>query len=353
MNISSKNYRIISCMLMFSVLLSSLSSCSSGGTNNEAEENTASADGTEIEVIAEEETDRSQIKDGLPDDLDFGGESFLILDRDNDDVPEHFAEEMTGEAVNDALFLRNSKIEERLNVKYSVYTLGSWATYSDSLAAIRASVNSGSDDYQMVNGYSIHIVNLAAENLFLDLRQMEYLDLSQQWWRESVNKEMCINGKQYFATGDINITTVSSADAFFANKTVMSQFEMPDIYSIVKEGRWTYDTLLSLVKDVYLDSNGNGVKDDQDTYGAAFTCMNSADGMLAAFHQNVTEFGENGYPVICLNNEKTVDIIEKLYRMWFETEGVFPTNGDDWAPIFNLFKTDKAAFICFILKYER
>ncbi len=344
--------RIIAAIIALLMIMPAVVSCSEP-VEDGSQKNADTGSGADISDIEETdaETDRTQIKDGVPDGLNFDGAKFTILDRNNTGAVEHDCPELDGEVVNDAIYARNMKLEERLNVEYSVVCVSSWNDYDKTQAAIRASVNSDDDAYQMVNGYSVNVTGLAAEGLFLDLRPLEYIDLNQIWWRELVNRELYINGRQYFATGDINITTMSSSDVFFANKTTMSNYGVTDVYSLVREGSWTFDGFMDIVKGIYEDVNGNGKYDDNDIYGAAFTTYNSMDGMFGAFHQNVTEFNDEGNPVLFTNPERIVDIVGKLYNMLYETEGVHACTKiiDDAGTMFAMFKNDRAVFCAFML----
>ena len=57
-------------------------------------------------------TETTTTQDGLPSDLDFGGQKIRFAYRSYD--PSDITAEQTGELVDDAIFERNSKVQERL-----------------------------------------------------------------------------------------------------------------------------------------------------------------------------------------------------------------------------------------------
>ena len=95
-----------------------LTGCTSPAPQSEAEskvETKQSAETTAAET-EETETDRAHARDSLPDDLDLNGETISILYRGcAADTIEVFAEEMTGEALSDAVYTRNLSVADRLN----------------------------------------------------------------------------------------------------------------------------------------------------------------------------------------------------------------------------------------------
>ena len=80
------------------------------------------ADTTAAAVQEQEMTASAGPRDGLPEDLDFGGTEVKIhaglwMGITSDPLSEYYVEEATGDVVDDAVFNRNRTVEDRLNVK--------------------------------------------------------------------------------------------------------------------------------------------------------------------------------------------------------------------------------------------
>lgn len=93
-------------MTILLLLVAMLTSCSGGTTVD-----TTPSEPPEIETETETET---VITDDVPE-LDFGGASFRSIGQ-TDTSSDIYAEEETGDAMNDAIYIRNRGVEERLNV---------------------------------------------------------------------------------------------------------------------------------------------------------------------------------------------------------------------------------------------
>ena len=114
--------RILAALLLGCTLIP-LAACSSGdtGTADTTAEDTAVNDAAEDTTTAETEPER--LYPEVPD-TDWEGRTFNVLGRRHDDPTrwyyvnaEIFSEGENGETVNDAVFRRNSDIEEKYNVK--------------------------------------------------------------------------------------------------------------------------------------------------------------------------------------------------------------------------------------------
>ena len=128
------------------------------------------------ETAAETEPGRAETPDNLPA-LDFGGASAVIHSRgDAEALTEIYAEELNGEAVNDAIFERNVSVEERLNVSIECLAGDGWENYDNTVSALRASIMAADGSYDIIAGWSSRIPALSLEGVFLDLNPMNYLE---------------------------------------------------------------------------------------------------------------------------------------------------------------------------------
>ena len=78
-----------------------------------AEDVTAEAEEKEYSMVE----DRQKVPDNIEDE-DMGGMPFRVVYRNNHYIKELFIEEETGENVEDAIYLRNKKVEERFNINF-------------------------------------------------------------------------------------------------------------------------------------------------------------------------------------------------------------------------------------------
>ena len=127
--------RTLSFILMLALL--SAVSCQSGGSGT---------DSTAPQTQPEAETTENPFADNLGE-YDFGKKDFNILVRETR-IADLFCESETGDIVDDALYQRSAKVEERFNIKIQTFTLpddsGVWNN------TLQGDVMSNSGDYDLV-----------------------------------------------------------------------------------------------------------------------------------------------------------------------------------------------------------
>lgn len=139
--------------LLLIALLLSYTACGQGAVDTEKE--SAVLENMAAESVVEEETLPHH---SVPDTLDFEGADFHVA------YPEwqgykyyFFADEATGDAMNDAIFNRKARVEDYLNVTITQYSPGYIA---EVVTEAKKSITSGDDVYQMV---LLHCISGVAE----------------------------------------------------------------------------------------------------------------------------------------------------------------------------------------------
>ena len=103
---------------------------------------------------------------------------------------------------------------------------------------------------------------------YLNWLNMPYNDLSKPWWLGGINDNMQVGDAIYVAVGDTCLTTLTLTFGVFYNRTRGEDYGYNEtIYQTIRDGEWTLDVFESMVKDVYEDTNGNGMVNMGDIFG--------------------------------------------------------------------------------------
>ena len=295
------------------------------GTTAETTGDTAAED-TQI-VETEAETTRAQTKDSLPEDLDFGGLSMPVLYRGCEaDIIEVYAEELTGEPVSDAVYNRNTGVEERLNVKIAYQPMGT-GTADQFPADAKASIIAGSDDFSIASWNQFSSVALCLENLVMDLQNAPYLDLEKPWWNSEYMDVLQIGDqKRFYLMGDICLNALRVTAATFFNQKLYNDVfgDYNDLYQLVLEGGWTIEQLKAMGEAGYQDTNGDGTMGYGDIFGIDTTTISHCDYFAYCAGFQVSARDENGMPYLTLQDEKNYNIIDRLQDLyWNSGNGLF------------------------------
>lgn len=337
-------------------LLIALLTCSAcSGGDGSADTTTNDTDTTpiqETDVDAETEDSRATVKDSLPDDLDFGGQSIRILYNDDglatsgSAVNEIEGLEKAGDVVNDAVFQRNLVVEDRLNV--ALTPNAEQLSNSDYAAKVKKLIMAGEDAYDILSGAQFQFAQMALQDLFMDLADAPYLDYDQPWWADDyMNIATIHEGVRYMLMGDISQSMISNMSAMFYNRQVYeNNFGDPDeLYDTVLSGDWTMDKMRQYVETVYQDLDGDGVNDLGDVLGVATTNSSPTEHFYFCMGFQLSERDDEGFPQLMVDQSRNVDIAEAFYKMFFETPGSYigaPSDIDDLIP--TEFSSDRLLF---------
>jgi len=360
-----KSKRIISaflCVLTIAGTLLTAVSCgdsgnlsNDGGISNEKETNNSVP---ELEAITEE--GRESITDGVPPDLKFSGQIFNILSRDEvfDGLVygiEMGVEEENGDIVNDSIYRRNKKIEDRFDIDINVIKIPGIGGHEGNFnSTVKKSVKAGDHAYDLVAGYAYFFTPLAADGAFLNWNKAPHIDPSAPWWSADLADKMTLDGKLYFMSGDLSLSFIVQMMVIYFNKRMQQDYNTEDFYQTVLDGKWTYDRFYDICKNIYTDVNGDGVKDAGDIYGlTTHFGGNFCDQMFVSQNQPMTQKGGDGYPYLTLNSAKTTKITETIMNLLFENPGVFAVQEAAGTPVHDMFKNGQALFTMGELTYAQ
>lgn len=200
------------------------------------------------------------------DDLgsfDFNGDEFNFFSRQQDipmfrgalDVVEE-----TGDVLNDSVFQRNRRLEERFNfiIKENV---------QPTTDAARTSIISGDDTYDVISTRCTYAFNYAQEGLIYSVGDLIHIDLGKGYWDEKLTSEMTVMNKMYFAVGAFNLTSYDFTHVLLFNKIITDNHNLDDLYTVVADNKWTFDKYNTYVTAVTKDLNGDSVMDSEDMFG--------------------------------------------------------------------------------------
>ena len=297
---------------ILSLILASSALFSCGGETKEASGTTASdttSDAVTSELSIEDQ--RKLIDDELPE-MDFGGDTFNITV--NTFCQDGFiSEELNGDVLSDAIYHRNKTVEDRFNVKLNFIT----GYYGDLASAVRASVTAGDDEYQLLTQHATTANGWVSAGILTNWYDINYIDFEKPWWSPSTREDLTYNGKAFFAVGDFSLTSIGRTFSIYYDKVYAESYQLPDMYQLVRDGKWTIDKLSELTKDVYTDLNNDGKRDFEDFYGYS-TATSSPCAFLFTSGVKIIHDGE-----LVLDVERTADVISKAISLCRVNQGTF------------------------------
>ncbi|MCL2814058.1 MAG: ABC transporter substrate-binding protein [Oscillospiraceae bacterium] len=308
--------------LLLAVLLLCGFLLSCAGDNSKDEKNENASDDGASDQAAEAAGDPRDIGDDLPE-ADLGGDRFSILSRSERNY-EFLSEGETGEVINDNVYKRNRKVEDRFNIEIDVTeVMGDWSSLSIFMNAFKNSVLAGDGAYDLVAGYQAYFMSATTDGWLYDINSLPYIDQTKPWWAESVFNELTVNGKLYIMAGDLSLTMWEYMYGIYFNKQMVQDYGIQDdFYKIAREGKWTIDYLDKIVRDIHEDLDGDGKMTKADKFGYATETGNLVDLFMAAFDIAITQKGDDGLPVIVLDSELNIAKLNRVFDFIVDNPGV-------------------------------
>ena len=333
--------------LITAILLSALilSSVACGGTPSGQSETSAPDDG-QTGTTAEETTSSLEVKD-------FGNYTLRVLTRDDGATAwrtlDLVAESESGDAINDAVYKRNQAVFETYNVNIERVIVD----FSQTVNLVQQSVLAGSDDYDLVLNILVNQAKLSAAECLYDLTSLPYIDVDNKCWDTVGNDCMRIGGKLYCVMGDINITDNDATYCTLFNKKLKEQnTSVPDLYQLVKDGKWTLDKLKEFAVSSTQDVNGNGELEwDKDMWGV-IDQYEIGVALLLGSGMKAVNTDKDGYLVYNLSDQKINTAFGKIYDFFADQTYQLTADNSKWSSVKDLwnvlargtFKEDRALF---------
>ena len=188
---------------------------------------------------------------------DLKGHDFLFMVHENShkhlDTNEVYSDAVTGDKVNDAVFKRNSTIQETYNC-----TLHEDRA-TDVNLAVRDALAAGEYTYDFLYTDLQELRILATNRLLVDLPKLENLDLDNPWWDQNLRQGMTVRDHLFFATGDAGTLDDRSCWVTYFNRDLIEKNKLENPYDLVRSGEWTIQKMYELGEAAWQDTDGNGV----------------------------------------------------------------------------------------------
>ena len=251
-----KAKRAISTLL---ILASLLAAASCGSTQSDS---TTDTTGGETSSAPETTRDYPEIRP----EMNYDGYEFRIIGCEgvygthNDYVIEDG--EDTSDIISDAIYRRNLKVEDLLGIKITAR----WG--QEIRNTVLNSVNAGDDEFDLVFLPGGEIAASVSDGIYNELLGIDNVDWSKPWYDQSFISATSVSGKLFFMDSAISTQSANETSAIFCNKTLAEKYQLGDLYSLVRDGKWTMDKLYDFYTLADSDLDGDGkINEETDQYG--------------------------------------------------------------------------------------
>lgn len=305
--------RSVTCIAALLLLSSALAACGETAADPKTSD-------TEAPVVTEEETD---IYDLVPTP-DLGGYEFRICSQES-----NFAyykldvESESGEALDDAIFRRNTEVESALNIDIQ----STLKSYSQVVDLIKENVMAGDNAFDIYYDESgVFQSSSIYGGYCADMKNVSTINYDNPWWNKTAMDSVAVDSHRYYLYNDINVMFYECYAGYFVNRTMANDLDLPDFYNMVEEGKWTFDAVKSSILAASKDLNGDGKFDENDQYGCVFYDSCNPGYFTAAGTPLITK-DASGKPVWNGPSQRMTDIYDKIVDCLFGNKDAIRTAG--------------------------
>ena len=198
-------------------------------------------------------------------------------------------DEESGDVMSDAVYYRQRDIAEIYGVNWQ----NEWGENGADVAdKVTNEVMAAGDSYDLVYG-SVRSAGTPMLNagILRTVNDLEYVDLDQRWWIDSLRDTFSIRDNLYFLIGPIVVNSYTDTNIVLFNKDVTAMFGMNDLdlYDSVKTGKWTIDRMFEMASEIPENISGSSVYRYIEPCGFPF---------LFSSGLTITKFDEEDTPYI-------------------------------------------------------
>ena len=342
-----KSLSLILAALLLSAAAMTGCSDSTDNAQNDTADTTANAADPGTEETEALETERMYA--AIPEDANYDGYTFTILCNSNSEygiVQNDFAaEELTGEAINDAKYNRNLLAQDKLNVTIDAISTPNALT-NEGIDYIKKDVQGGTQAYDLTTLCAYSAVSLAASNCLYDFQKVPYIDLSAPWWDQVANESLKVIDQLFFTTGDLTISDNDATYCIMFNKQLIEDYSLENPYELVANSKWTLEKFIEMAENVSADLDGDGKFGQNDRYGA-LVWDDTIMGVLNCSGSKCATVNSDGLFELTLNTELNIDVITTFLEFTSQKNIVCAYQRLNWndSLLVNMFSGDQGLFL--------
>lgn len=315
--------RLLPLLLVAFILIGACACTTSNDTSD-----VISDEASDVSEVSKEESvdEKVSYKAKVPEGFKWDSDKFIIRTTWNDLTNLVYTEfgynmdEMESSVINDAVDTRNNIVESIIGaeiVEDMVYSADRFNT-GEFVTLVDQAIDSGTAEFSAITPSLYHAGAIALQGNMYDLTEIDNMALESEWWDRFFVEEAEVLGQLYFVTGDIGFFSRNSITAVLFNKEISSDLELPNPYELVREKKWTFDTISQWSKLFSKDLTEDDIIGHLDQFGMG----GQNDNMWAFFYaagESIAKSDSNGMPYLTIESERTPDIMEKIQKITTDT----------------------------------
>ncbi|MBQ9415783.1 MAG: hypothetical protein IJU20_02945 [Clostridia bacterium] len=340
-----KTVRWIAIVLVLCILAAVLLACGKTSADGEEPNGQKETKGQETQSGETDGEAETEPEDPLLtlEKRSFSKETVTILCRD-DKQYEISVDEPDGDIVSDAVYARNNRVEEYLDVSIEMIPVaGTWDEQNVFLNKVKNSVYAEDGEFDLIAAYMAYGTQLGMDGYLADLSDVHSLNLNNKWWTQGFVSQNTIGNSIFFALGDISLTMWESIYALFYNKEMAENYGVENMYRLVDNQEWTMEKWIEIVDLVTNESEEYG----EGVYGLSVN-SHSVRAFVTTCGLPICQRNEEGTYDLVYYSERLINLYDMVYEFVNDKSHVFfskPYPDSDYTEMLQMFTGEQAMFM--------
>lgn len=276
--------------------------------------------------VSEEPSSSDPYASGLPDGLTFGDRKVTMVCRDMEGVRDEFyATKESKGVIPEAVYGRNSAVEENLHVRLEMTMIADDSTNTHATIArkVEQEIMGGLCSYQIVTAPNYTVAPGTLEGYYLDLNRLNWMDTEKYYWSQGYNEVASVGQAQYTATGMAALSLYRFMYVTVYNNRVFEANGLENLFDAVNENRWTMEYQYELASGLYSDLNNIGERDAEDAYGFLSGARTSVDSYWVSCRSWVIGKDDDNFYTYTANAERLSGMVDKVLKLYYRCDGSY------------------------------
>ena len=234
-------------------------------------------------------------------------------------------EDQAGDPLEDTIYERSIRVQDHLGVTLVEKDAGDWVSYPNTILRM---VQAGDDEYQLVAAHAFQgVPDLMSSGAMFDFAEFDTINMDAPYWAFEYMDSLTIQDQYLIGYNDF---CLANCYCMVINKDLMEKYNLTAPYSDVLNMKWTLDRLISWVS-VVSEDNGDGVKNNLDTYGITGWGWTDLVAFLQSCGMKSIDRDDAGLYRVTYeeNGEKLLNILNKINGIYQSEYGFFWTPGSE------------------------
>ena len=246
--------------------------------------------------------------------INWEGEEYRILGRDyENNMFKNFEvdrDAMPEDVVGIAVWNRN----EAIKAKYGLDVVGTLVTgHSEDQAKIF--LEAGEDAYDLIICAPDSFHPFAMQGYLLDIRTLDYIDLTKDCWNDYANEQLTMGGKLFYTTNKFLLHDKHRTWMVFYNRDLAKDLNIGYLEDEVFAGTWTMDRLIEIAKQGAAEKDGVDGMSYYDQWGVGMSDSYCFTQLALASGFRFSTNGSDGYPALIGASDKMVSVLDKVFEL--------------------------------------